>query len=147
MSSKPSAKPAVSRPLSPFMLGQYYRFQISSLLSITHRITGVGLAIGTIFIAVWVMSAAAGPAPYGQFAWFAHTPIGLLLLLVSFWAVYEQGYADNDRCGMGRRLRLRQEERRRRRLDRGGRLGGADRHRLGHRLPRARHRLKKGRKP
>lgn len=24
---------------------------------------------------------------------------GLLLLLVSFWAIYEQGYADNDRCG------------------------------------------------
>ena len=24
---------------------------------------------------------------------------GLLLLLISFWAVYEQGYADNDRCG------------------------------------------------
>ena len=88
MSSKPSAKPAVSRPLSPFMLGQYYRFQISSLLSITHRITGVGLAIGTIFIAVWVMSAAAGPAPYGQFAWFAHTPIGLLLLLGWSWALF-----------------------------------------------------------
>ena len=70
------------------MLGQYYRFQISSLLSITHRITGVGLAIGTIFIAVWVMSAAAGPAPYGQFAWFAHTPIGLLLLLGWSWALF-----------------------------------------------------------
>jgi hypothetical protein len=26
--------------------------------------------------------------------------IGLGLLLISFWAIYEQGYADNDRCGM-----------------------------------------------
>ena len=86
MSAKPSAKPVVSRPLSPFMLGQYYRFQISSLLSITHRITGVGLAIGTLFIAIWVMSAVAGPDAYARFAWFARSPIGLLLLGWS-WAL------------------------------------------------------------
>lgn len=87
MSAKPTAKPVVSRPLSPFMLGQYYRFQISSFLSITHRVTGVGLALGTILLAVWVMSAALGPLEYGQFAWFAHTPIGLLLLLGWSWAL------------------------------------------------------------
>jgi succinate dehydrogenase / fumarate reductase, cytochrome b subunit len=87
MSAKPSAKPAVSRPLSPFMLGQYYRFQISSFLSITHRITGVGLALGTLFIAIWVMSAVAGPESYARFAWFARTPIGLLLLLGWSWAL------------------------------------------------------------
>ncbi len=87
MSAKPSAKPVVSRPLSPFMLGQYYRFQISSLLSITHRITGVGLAIGTLFIAIWVMSAVAGPDAYARFAWFARSPIGLLLLLGWSWAL------------------------------------------------------------
>ncbi len=87
MSAKPTAKPVVSRPLSPFMLGQYYRFQISSFLSITHRVTGVGLAVGTILLAVWVMSAALGPLEYGQFAWFAHTPIGLFLLLGWSWAL------------------------------------------------------------
>jgi succinate dehydrogenase / fumarate reductase cytochrome b subunit len=69
------------------MLGQYYRFQISSLLSITHRITGVGLALGTLFIAVWVMSAVAGPAAFGQFSWFARSPLGLLLLLGWSWAL------------------------------------------------------------
>ena len=87
MSAKPSAKPVVSRPLSPFMLGQYYRFQISSFLSITHRITGVGLALGTLFIAIWVMSAVAGPESYARFAWFAGSPIGLLLLLGWSWAL------------------------------------------------------------
>ncbi len=87
MSAKPSTKPVVSRPLSPFMLGQYYRFQISSFLSITHRITGVGLALGTLFIAIWVMSAVAGSESYARFAWFAHTPIGLLLLLGWSWAL------------------------------------------------------------
>jgi succinate dehydrogenase / fumarate reductase, cytochrome b subunit len=87
MSAKPSAKPVVSRPLSPFMLGQYYRFQISSVLSFGHRLTGLGLSIGTIFIAIWVMSAVAGPEAYARFSWFAHTPIGLLLLLGWSWAL------------------------------------------------------------
>jgi succinate dehydrogenase / fumarate reductase, cytochrome b subunit len=87
MSAKPSAKPVVSRPLSPFMLGQYYRFQISSFLSITHRVTGVGLAIGTLFIAIWVMSAAAGPQAYGAFSGFARSPFGLFLLLGWSWAL------------------------------------------------------------
>lgn len=87
MSAKPAAKPVVSRPLSPFMLGQYYRFQISSVLSFGHRLTGLGLSVGTIFIAVWVMSAVAGPEAYARFSWFAHTPIGLLLLLGWSWAL------------------------------------------------------------
>jgi succinate dehydrogenase / fumarate reductase cytochrome b subunit len=69
------------------MLGQYYRFQISSLLSITHRVTGVGLAIGTLFIAVWVMSAVAGPVAYGRFAACARSPIGLFLLLGWSWSL------------------------------------------------------------
>jgi succinate dehydrogenase / fumarate reductase cytochrome b subunit len=69
------------------MLGQYYRFQISSFLSITHRITGVGLALGTILIAVWVMSAAMGPREYNEFARIAHGPIGQLLLFGWSWAL------------------------------------------------------------
>jgi succinate dehydrogenase / fumarate reductase cytochrome b subunit len=87
MSAKPSAKTVVSRPLSPFMLGQYYRFQISSFLSITHRVTGVGLALGTLFIAIWVMSAVAGPDAYARFSWFARSPIGLILMLGWSWAL------------------------------------------------------------
>ena len=31
------------RPLSPFMLGQTYRFQITSVMSLLHRMTGVVL--------------------------------------------------------------------------------------------------------
>ncbi len=31
-----------NRPLSPFMLGQYYRFQLTSVTSILTRITGGG---------------------------------------------------------------------------------------------------------
>jgi succinate dehydrogenase / fumarate reductase cytochrome b subunit len=73
--------------MSPFMLGQYYRFQITSLLSITHRITGVALAAGTIFIAAWVMSAAAGAASYGGFSYYSHSILGRLLMIGYSWAL------------------------------------------------------------
>lgn len=54
-----------SRPLSPFMLGQYYRFQWTSLLSFIHRITGMGLSAGTLLVALWLIAVAAGPQWYG----------------------------------------------------------------------------------
>lgn len=78
---------AADRPMSPFMLGQYYRFQITSLLSITHRLTGCALAVGTLFIAAWVMSAASGPASYGGFSYYAHSIVGRLLMLGFSWAL------------------------------------------------------------
>jgi succinate dehydrogenase / fumarate reductase cytochrome b subunit len=88
MSAKPAAPlTATVRPMSPFMLGQYYRFQITSLLSITHRLTGVALALGTLFIAAWVMSAATGAASYGGFSYYAHSIIGRLLMVGFSWAL------------------------------------------------------------
>lgn len=84
MSAKPSAP---NRPLSPFMLGSYYRFQITSVLSFAHRLTGLALSIGTIFIAIWLLSALTGPASYGGFMWFAHSIIGQLLLLGWSWSL------------------------------------------------------------
>ena len=34
-----------NRPLSPFMIGPIYRPQINSIMSIFHRLTGLGLAL------------------------------------------------------------------------------------------------------
>ena len=46
------------------MIGPYYRPQLTSMLSITHRATGVGLALGTLLVVCWLMAAAAGaPTP------------------------------------------------------------------------------------
>ena len=39
-----------NRPLSPFMLGQYYRFQMTSLSSILTRITGNALILAAVLI-------------------------------------------------------------------------------------------------
>ena len=83
-----SVKPASSnRPLSPFMIGPYYKPQLTSMLSITHRLTGLALAFGTIFIAAWVTAAATSPEAYGQFAWAANSIVGKLLLIAYTWAL------------------------------------------------------------
>ena len=53
-------KPA--RPLSPHL--QIYRPQITSVLSITHRATGVALTAGTLLLVYWLSALAAGPEAY-----------------------------------------------------------------------------------
>lgn len=49
------------RPLSPFWI---YRPQITSVLSITHRLTGVALALGAVLLAYWLTAAAYGPEAF-----------------------------------------------------------------------------------
>jgi len=79
--------PADNRPMSPFMLGQYYRFQFTSLLSIIHRITGVGLSVGTLLVAAWLIALAAGPQVYQQFAVHLTAWYGQVLLFGWTWAL------------------------------------------------------------
>jgi len=82
-----TAKTVDKRPLSPFMLGQYYRFQWTSLLSFGHRITGMGLSLGTLLLAGWLMALAAGPSWF--YLWSAHMTAwyGQVLLLGWSWAL------------------------------------------------------------
>lgn len=56
------------RPLSPFMIGPYYRPQITSMMSIAHRGTGVVNALGVLVMAWWLVALAAGGEAYAQFA-------------------------------------------------------------------------------
>jgi len=67
-----------ARPLSPHL--QIYRPQFTSVLSITHRITGVALAVGTLLLVGWLAAAALGEAAYARVGGFIDSPIGLLLL-------------------------------------------------------------------
>ncbi|TXH06434.1 MAG: succinate dehydrogenase, cytochrome b556 subunit [Nevskiaceae bacterium] len=73
--------------MSPFMLGQYYRFQLTSLLSIIHRITGVGLSLGTFLLAGWLISLAGGPECYAAFAKHLTAWYGQVLLFGWSWAL------------------------------------------------------------
>ena len=67
-----------ARPLSPHL--QVYRPQITSVLSISHRITGIALAVGTILLVYWLGAAAAGPEAYAAAQGFIGSWFGLLLL-------------------------------------------------------------------
>ncbi|MTJ81790.1 MAG: succinate dehydrogenase, cytochrome b556 subunit [Telmatospirillum sp.] len=53
-----------ARPLSPHL--HNYRFPLVALMSISHRITGVALGLGTILLAYWLGSAAYGPAAFNE---------------------------------------------------------------------------------
>ncbi len=83
--SSPKSGPQ-ARPLSPFMLGQYYRFQLTSVLSFAHRITGLGLTLGTLLIAGWLIALASGPERYAAFATHLTAWYGQVLLFAWSWA-------------------------------------------------------------
>jgi succinate dehydrogenase / fumarate reductase cytochrome b subunit len=66
------------RPLSPHL--QVYRPQLTSILSIVHRLTGVGLAAGTLLLVYWLAAAAAGPEAFATAQYLVGSFIGRLLL-------------------------------------------------------------------
>lgn len=77
------------RPLSPFMLGQYYRFQITSAMSFLHRITGMVLSVGAFLLTLWLVAVAAGPEAYARFAACAVSPLGKVVLAgIAFSLIY-----------------------------------------------------------
>ena len=57
-----NTKPARPRPLSPNI--QIYRPQLTSVLSIANRLTGLILSLGAVGLVVWLSAAAAGPRSY-----------------------------------------------------------------------------------
>lgn len=75
-----------NRPLSPHL--QIYRPQLTSVLSISHRITGILLSLGTFAVVLWVLALASGPERYGQFMAVAAHPIGLIFLVVWSFALF-----------------------------------------------------------
>ncbi len=51
-----------NRPLSPHL--QIYKPQLTSVLSITHRGTGVFLTVGAFFLTYWLLALAGGPEQF-----------------------------------------------------------------------------------
>ena len=68
-----------ARPLSPHL--QVYRPQLTSILSIVHRGTGVMLAIGALLIAWWFWAAMSGADSYATIHGFLNSIFGKLLLI------------------------------------------------------------------
>lgn len=66
------------QPLSPHL--GIYRWQLTSVLSILHRATGIALAVGCILLVSWVGSASDGPESFAKMQWFLASPLGLILM-------------------------------------------------------------------
>lgn len=80
----PSSRP-YGMPLSPHL--SIYRWPITMAASITHRITGMALSAGTLFLAWWLIAAAMGPEAYDRFARVAAHPIGKIVLFGFVWSL------------------------------------------------------------
>ena len=75
-----------SRPLSPHL--QIYRWQITAVLSILNRITGVGMALAAVMIVWWLVAAATSPHQFQMANWVLTSWFGLLVLIGSLWALW-----------------------------------------------------------
>ncbi len=75
-----------NRPLSPHL--QVYRPQITSILSIFHRITGVGMAFGSIFFVYWIGAAAYGAEAFAAATELMTSWLGITFLFGWTFAVY-----------------------------------------------------------
>lgn len=68
----------VRRPMSPHL--QIWRWPIAMAVSICHRVTGVGLGIGTLLLTWWLVAAATSDSAFNTVQWFLGTPIGMFVL-------------------------------------------------------------------
>ena len=82
MTSSSAVKKA--RPLSPHL--QVYRPQITSVLSILHRITGVGLSLALPVFVWFLVALSQGQEAYQTFVACAHSLIGQIVLIGWIWA-------------------------------------------------------------
>lgn len=70
----------LDRPLSPFMIGPHYKPQLTSMLSILHRITGAALGVGGLLLAWWLFAGLSGVAAFAGFHRFCQSALGQVML-------------------------------------------------------------------
>ncbi len=80
-----TSAPLKERPLSPHL--SVYKPIPTMMMSILHRITGVGLYVGSAFFAWWLIAAANGADAYAQADWFFGSLIGRLILFAFTFAL------------------------------------------------------------
>ena len=84
MLSSPTAKRA--RPRSPNV--QIYRPQLTSVLSILNRITGVLLSVGAVVLVIWLVAASTGPQAYAAVQGAIASWIGQIVLFGATFAFF-----------------------------------------------------------
>ena len=75
-----------SKPLSPHL--QIYRPQLTSVLSITHRATGIFLSVGTALLVLWLASVASGPDCFARVQRLLDHGLAQLVLIGWTWAFF-----------------------------------------------------------
>ena len=78
--------PERPRPLSPHLT--IYRWPVSMATSITHRITGIALSVGTVLLAAWLVAVSNGPEALQGFMTLAVSPLGLVVLFGFTWVLF-----------------------------------------------------------
>ncbi len=71
-------------PISPHL--QIYKPQITSILSIAHRISGFCLSFLIIFVSVWLLTLSLGETFYNYFIEFSNTIFMKLIMSISLFA-------------------------------------------------------------
>jgi len=78
---------ADKRPLSPHL--QVYKPQLTSIMSISHRATGIALSIGTLLLVWWLLALAGGADSFATVQGFMGSWFGYLVLFgFSFCLMY-----------------------------------------------------------
>lgn len=77
---------STNRPLSPHL--QVYKPQLTSVLSITHRATGVLLSVGALFLSCWLLAVASGPEEFNKLNEYVNTWYGKVILVAFVFSLF-----------------------------------------------------------
>ena len=72
------------RPLSPHL--QVYKPQLTTVLSIMHRATGIALTLGLLLFAWWMIGLGLGPDRFEEAKAFLTSPLGVVIVTGWIWA-------------------------------------------------------------
>ena len=75
-----------NRPLSPHL--QIYKWQLTMIMSITHRGTGVFLTVGAFFLTCWLLALADGPELFASLQAHLTSWYGQLLVYAFVFSLY-----------------------------------------------------------
>ena len=75
-----------ARPLSPHL--QVYRWYFTMALSIGHRVSGIGLALGLVLLTWWLLALASGPEAFATVQAVMHSWLGVLVLFVYTFVLF-----------------------------------------------------------
>ena len=74
------------RPLSPHL--QIYKPQITSMLSILHRATGIALSIGSVILVLWIVALTLGENTYLIYSNLINNWFGKLIIFGFTFALF-----------------------------------------------------------